>query len=78
MADIPTTTDRASTVAKQRGRFYSHLWPMAREARMVAMGRGELSSADCLAWSSCRPQVVPLVGHVSADVVMRTPEWLDG
>lgn len=55
---------------------FRHLWRMTPQERVAAMWRGELSLAECLAWSGHAPDEVPLIGNEFAYIVMHTPEWL--
>lgn len=73
IAPILAATDRARAEREQR---FAHLWRMSKTERVAAMWRGELSLAECLAWSRRAPDEVPLIGREFAYIVMRTPEWL--
>lgn len=73
MAPIAAAIDRARAEREQR---FAHLWRMTRPERVAAMWRGDLSLAECLAWSRRRPDEVPLIGKEFAYIVMRTPDWL--
>ena len=81
MPDRTLTADQltlalATTARAERERRFAHLWRMTAAERVAAMWRGELSLAECLAWSGRRPQEVPLIGNEFAYIVMRMPDWL--
>jgi hypothetical protein len=66
----------ASAARAEREQRFAHLWRMSRAERVAAMWRGELSLAECQAWSRRRPDEVPRIGREFAYIVMRTPDWL--
>lgn len=70
---IVAAVDRARAEREQR---FAHLWRMTTAERVAAMWRGDLSLAECLAWSRRLPDEVPLIGNEFAYIVMRTPDWL--
>lgn len=70
---IVAASDRARRARKEH---FAHLWRMTQAERVAAMWRGELTLPECLAWSSRRPDEVPLIGKEFAYIVMRTPDWL--
>jgi hypothetical protein len=81
MPDRTLTADQltlalAATARAERERGFAHLWRMTRTERVAAMWRGDLSLAECLAWSRRLPDEVPLIGKEFAYIVMRTPDWL--
>jgi hypothetical protein len=61
--------------AAQQDRF-KQLWRMTAEERVAAMWRGDLTFAECLAWSRRHPQEVPKIGGELAYIVMCAPEYL--
>lgn len=82
MTDSTTSTARESILAagtrarEERERRFAHLWRMTPGERVAAMWRGELSLAECQAWSRRRAGEVPLIGNEFAYIVMHTPDWL--
>lgn len=81
MTDPAPTADQvilslATTARAERERRFAHLWRMTAAERAAAMWRGELTLAECQAWSRRRPSEVPLIGREFAYIVMRTPDWL--
>lgn len=70
---IVAAVDRARAEREQR---FAHLWRMTRAERIAATWRGDLSLAECLAWSRRLPDEVPLIGKEIAYIVMHTPDWL--
>ena len=73
LVPILAASDRGRAAREQR---FAHLWRMTADERVAAMWRGELSLAECLAWSSRCPGEVPVIGREFAYIVMRTPDWL--
>ena len=52
----------------------SALWTMTAKERVEAMWNGSLTLSQLCAWSSRRPNEVPLLGNEFAWIVMRTPD----
>lgn len=55
----------------------SALWTMTAAERVEAMWNGRLTLSQLCAWSSRRPNEVPLLGDEFAWIVMRAPEWVE-
>ncbi len=77
--DNPATGVLETSLYDRRAKFedFRHLWRMSADERVAAMWRGDLSLAECLAWSGRFPDEVPLIGNEFAYIVTSTPEWLD-
>jgi hypothetical protein len=65
----------AALVINDRPADLAALWAMTAHERVEAMWNGTLTLSQLGAWSSRRPEEVPLLGGEFAYIVMRTPEW---
>ncbi len=67
----------ATHLAAGRSDRHQHLWAMTRAERTAAFFRGELTLADCMAWSRRYPDEPP-TGPCGAylHILATTPEWL--
>jgi hypothetical protein len=75
--DDPTVGVLETSLFDRRMAFenFRHLWRMTPEERIAAMWRGDLTLAECLAWSRRFPDEVPLIGNEFAYIAMNTLEF---
>ena len=75
--DPLAVVNAATAVAAQRAARHAHLWAMTRQERVAAFYRGELTFADCQAWSRRYPDEPPRgpCGEY-LHILVSTPEWL--